>query len=158
MIVLYSTPNCLDTLKGNYNKIGYDKTTWYALKDEALLDSYSDGDDVSPIVTSSAQMGESISPNGQIEKPIRADRMSQKGEPIPDSTPDSTPVSSPDCALRKSTGNKNSEDDKRGYEKSWQGGTGEDNEKDYVARKLELKRQYEELETDPKHSHLRSTS
>lgn len=137
-------------LKGNYNKIGYDKTTWYALKDEALLDSYSD-DDVTPIVTSSAHLGESKSPNGQIECPRRADLYQIVPQIVPQLPP-------PDFALRKITGNKNSEDDKRGCDKSRKESTGEDNEKDYVAIKLKLKRQYEELKTDPKHSHLRSTS
>ena len=57
-------------ITGNYNKTPYDRTTWYALKDESML---------------------SICPSGKMEMPLSADGNDQKGEPIPDIKPDSIP-------------------------------------------------------------------
>lgn len=54
---------------GNYNKSAYDRTKWYALTDKALA---------------LYQTGNSIRPNGQMEKPKRENGNDQKGEPIPD--------------------------------------------------------------------------
>lgn len=50
--------------KGNYNKIGYDRTLWYTIIDEAIK-------------------GKCICPNGQMEMTKRANRNDQTGEPIP---------------------------------------------------------------------------
>ncbi|MCP4460930.1 MAG: hypothetical protein GY816_23360 [Cytophagales bacterium] len=53
--------------KGNYNKIGYDRTTWYAVTEkgwEALI--------------------RANVPKGQMDLAKRANGFSQKGEPIPD--------------------------------------------------------------------------
>ena len=58
-------------LKGNHNARAYDRTCWYALADESLLE-------ISP----------TICPNGQMEKPKRADGSDQTGRPIPDSKQD----------------------------------------------------------------------
>lgn len=51
---------------GNYNKLAYDRTLWYAFSD----------------------LAESILPKGQMEDPKRANGYFQKVEPIPDNKPD----------------------------------------------------------------------
>lgn len=51
---------------GNYNKLAYDRTLWYAFSD----------------------LAESILPKGQMEIPERANGYFQKVEPIPDNKPD----------------------------------------------------------------------
>lgn len=50
---------------GNYNKLAYDRTLWYAFSD----------------------LAESILPKGQMEDPEKANGYSQKVEPIPDNKP-----------------------------------------------------------------------
>jgi hypothetical protein len=50
-------------LTGNYNKISYDRTLWYAFRDENEFIS--------------------LCPNGQIEKPKQSNQKDQKVEPIP---------------------------------------------------------------------------
>ena len=59
-------------VKGNHNARAYDRTCWYALADESLLDP-------------------TVRPNGQMEKPKRAEGSAQTGAPIPDSNPDRKP-------------------------------------------------------------------
>jgi len=62
-------------LCGNYNKVGYDKTSWYAFKDEKpLLLILSDHDS-----------------NRQMECQSMANGMSVNGKPIPDSKPNNKP-------------------------------------------------------------------
>lgn len=51
-------------IKGNYNKSSYDRTLWYAFKDESIF------------------------LNSKIDLPIWANGSDQKGEPIPDNKPD----------------------------------------------------------------------
>ena len=63
-------------ITGNYNKSKYDKTLWYAFKDE------------NKFLT--------LCPNGKTEKTERENRKDQTGKPIPDSIPDSKPDSKPD--------------------------------------------------------------
>ena len=55
---------------GNYNKLAYDRTLWYAL----------------------TQKGKSILHFGEMEKPKTANGTPQNGEPIPDINPNVTPV------------------------------------------------------------------
>ena len=55
---------------GNYNKLAYDRTLWYAL----------------------TQKGKSILHFGEMEKPNSANGKPQNGEPIPDINPNVTPV------------------------------------------------------------------
>lgn len=55
---------------GNYNKLAYDRTLWYAL----------------------TQKGKCILHFGEMEKPNSANGKPQNGEPIPDINPDVTPV------------------------------------------------------------------
>ena len=66
-------------LKGNYNKIGYDRTIWYAFTNEDLYLS----DNFHLPDNGLDQKGNTILPNGQMDIPIRANRFAQKGEPIP---------------------------------------------------------------------------
>jgi len=54
---------------GNYNKKGYDRTLWYSVNQDVVK-------------------GETICPQGQMEKPSRANGKAQEGEPIPDNKPD----------------------------------------------------------------------
>ena len=54
-------------VKGDHNARAYDRTCWYALADESLLE-------ISP----------TICPNGQMEKPERAEGTARTGGPIPD--------------------------------------------------------------------------
>ena len=53
-------------LKGNFNKIGYDRTSWYALTNKALR-----------------LFIEGTSSKGQIDMTKRANGVAKKGEPIP---------------------------------------------------------------------------
>ena len=66
-------------IKGNYNKIAYDRTIWYAFVNENLylsdnfhLEEIGDYEKVNTIL-----------PNGQMEKTKQKNGISQKGEPIP---------------------------------------------------------------------------
>ena len=63
--IIKSLLNKKAIVTGNYNKAGYDRTTWYALNNEEALQN-------------------NMCPNGQMEKPIRADGSAQMGAPIPD--------------------------------------------------------------------------
>lgn len=56
-------------ITGNYNKIGYDRTLWYAIIDKSIL------------------------PTGQIELTEGANRIDQQGEPIPYNKPDKNHIS-----------------------------------------------------------------
>ena len=58
-------------VKGNHNARAYDRTCWYALTDESLL-----------------ELPTAICQNGQIEKPERSKGSDRTGEPIPDIKPD----------------------------------------------------------------------
>jgi hypothetical protein len=62
-------------VKGNHNARAYDRTSWYALADESLLEL----------------LPGTICPNGQMEKPKRAEGSAQTGGPIPDSKQDKKP-------------------------------------------------------------------
>jgi hypothetical protein len=66
-------------LRGDYNRLTYDKTSWYSLVDESLLE------------LSEPQEDSAISPNGQMDVPKRADRSAQTVAPIPDIKPDEKP-------------------------------------------------------------------
>lgn len=70
-------------IKGNYNKKGYDRTTWYAFKSEnKFLSLY--------------QNGKSILPNGQMDVPERKNEFAQMGQPIPDINKDNKQDKKPD--------------------------------------------------------------
>jgi len=66
-------------IKGNYNKIAYDRTIWYAFINEDLY--LSDNFHLEDI--SFDQKVNTILPNGQMEKTKQSNGFSQKGEPIP---------------------------------------------------------------------------
>lgn len=66
-------------LKGNFNKKGYDRTTWYALTEKAwkLVDPYYEASNTNKC------------PNGQMDMPKRANGYAQMGTPIPYNNTDS---------------------------------------------------------------------
>jgi len=66
-------------IKGNYNKIAYDRTIWYAFINEDLY--LSDNFHLEDIPF--YQKVNTILPNGQMEKTKQSNGFSQKGEPIP---------------------------------------------------------------------------
>jgi hypothetical protein len=66
-------------IKGNYNKIAYDRTIWYAFINEDLY--LSDNFHLEEI--GDYQKVNTILPNGQMEKTKRSNRFTEKGEPIP---------------------------------------------------------------------------
>ena len=66
-------------IKGNYNKIAYDKTSWYAFMNQDLY--LSDNFHLEDIPTDNKD--NTFCPNGQNVKPKKSDRFSAKGEPIP---------------------------------------------------------------------------
>jgi hypothetical protein len=66
-------------IKGNYNKIAYDRTIWYAFLNEDLY--LSDNFHLEDIPFD--QKVNTILPNGQMENTKRSNGFSQKGEPIP---------------------------------------------------------------------------
>ena len=66
-------------IKGNYNKIAYDKTSWYAFVNQDLY--LSDNFHLEDIPTDNKDI--TFCPNGQNVKPKKSDRFSAKGEPIP---------------------------------------------------------------------------
>jgi hypothetical protein len=66
-------------IKGNYNKIAYDRTIWYAFINEDLY--LSDNFHLKEI--GDYQKVNTILPNGQMEKTKRSNRFTEKGEPIP---------------------------------------------------------------------------
>ena len=61
-------------ISGNYNKVPYDRTKWYALGDVGM-DYYT------------AQTAKSICPKKKSHLPKGANRNSERGEPIPDKIP-----------------------------------------------------------------------
>lgn len=70
-------------LTGNYNKLAYDRTTWYSVNEpEYVTDAQ---DDMVP----------TIEPNGTIHEPIWDHPSDQTGSPIPNRNPDSKPNSKP---------------------------------------------------------------
>jgi len=140
--------------KGNYNKIAYDKTTWYALEDESLLDIYHENNDVSTLISSSVEMNRSNSSNEQTDEIEYADRKVKNGRPIPDSTPDTSPSTTPAAAFTAPPANKICADKTTGYLKKREVSKGEDNEKDVTERKYVLRQQYQQIQTDPKFSHM----
>ena len=71
--VLGSLLRQLVLIRGNFNKTGYDRTYWYALVDESLLD---------------LRLSEET---GQIDSPKGGNGSHQKDEPIPDVNPDDNP-------------------------------------------------------------------
>jgi hypothetical protein len=66
-------------IKGNYNKIAYDRTIWYAFLNEDLY--LSDNFHLEEI--GDYQKVNTILPNGQMENTKQSNGISQKGEPIP---------------------------------------------------------------------------
>lgn len=66
-------------IKGNYNKIAYDRTIWYAFMNEDLYLS----DNFHLEENGDYQKVNTILPNGQMEKTIKSNGFSQKGQPIP---------------------------------------------------------------------------
>ena len=66
-------------IKGNYNKIAYDKTSWYAFMNQDLY--LSDNFHLEDIPSDNKDI--TFCPNGQNVKPKKSDRFSTKGEPIP---------------------------------------------------------------------------
>ncbi len=62
-------------LRGNYNKVQYDRTSWYSLTDKSCK-----------------LLNISILPTGQMEVPERANRFARKGKPIPDALPALKPL------------------------------------------------------------------
>lgn len=78
----------LDNLKkegyietGNFNKVAYDRTTWYTLTEKGWQ-----------LICPSGQMSNAnICPNGQMEKPEWANGNDQMDQPIPDNKPNQKP-------------------------------------------------------------------
>jgi hypothetical protein len=66
-------------IKGNYNKIAYDKTSWYAFMNQDLY--LSDNFHLEEIAIDHKDT--TFCPNGQTVKPKKADRFSSKVKPIP---------------------------------------------------------------------------
>lgn len=79
--------------KGNYNKSGMDRTTWYAITDKKVRTYY----DI-PDIKAFAQTDNSICPNGQMDAPKPANAFAQTGRPIPDNKPNSKPYTLSDGA------------------------------------------------------------
>ena len=79
-------------MKGNYNKTAFDRTTWYALTDDAEALVLSQNPE-NPHSCRKCQKGKSKFPNGQIEDAERANRSSQKGTPIPHIIPNKEHIS-----------------------------------------------------------------
>jgi len=66
-------------IKGNYNKLGFDRTIWYAFKDEkTFIDAHS-----TKWANATDQMGKSKIPNGQMEFTKWANATDQMGGTIP---------------------------------------------------------------------------
>ena len=68
---------------GNYNKIQYDRTLWYAFENENEM-LQKNNCPISNETMEDAQMGQSIIPNGTMENPKWDNGKSQMGRPIPD--------------------------------------------------------------------------
>ena len=80
-------------ITGNYNQHAYDRTQWYAFKDETKwLNMPEDKPltledvDLPKRANGNAQMGKSFSPNGQMVMPKWANENAQTDEPIPYTT------------------------------------------------------------------------
>jgi len=73
-------------IKGNYNKSAYDRTVWYAFKDEAKF--------VIPKKAQNPQLIPEKCPNGQMGMPEWENGDDQMGTPIPNTIPDTLPYSS----------------------------------------------------------------
>lgn len=65
---------------GNYNKLSYDRTLWYALTEKAK---------------GLCQKGKTNCPTGQMELPERASRIAPQGEPIPTNYPTNYTTNNP---------------------------------------------------------------
>ena len=76
--ILLSLINQGVLITGHYNKLCYDRTTWYALKDESMLNG-------------SYVKSSSILPNGKIHSSIQEHESSEKVTPIPDIISDISP-------------------------------------------------------------------
>jgi len=87
--------------KGNFNKIGYDRTIWYALNDESLLPSYKENVGVSSMKSSSGDLERSnfVKTLNQFTRPLNGS--AKKDRPIPYSTTISTSYNTPHHALKK---------------------------------------------------------
>lgn len=73
-------------IKGNYNKLKYDKTKWYALTKKGL-------DLCGLVICENTQVNKTlICENSQMDLPKTTDGSVQKARPIPDSKPDSKPT------------------------------------------------------------------
>jgi hypothetical protein len=66
-------------IKGNYNKIAYDRTIWYAFMNEDLYLS----DNFHLEENANYEKVNTILPNGQMENTKKSNGISRKGEPIP---------------------------------------------------------------------------
>lgn len=73
-------------IKGNYNKVKFDHTGWYALTPKAY--AYFKQLEQARNINLLGEAFKAICPKGHIEKPKRAHRYTEKGTPIPDSKPD----------------------------------------------------------------------
>lgn len=82
---------------GNYNRLAYDRTLWYALTEKA----------------------ESILTKGQMEINERANGDTQKGEPIPDNNPDNNPYISSTAGNARAQGKREKEPAPNLYDKSF---------------------------------------
>jgi hypothetical protein len=65
---------------GNYNEKAYDRTKWYALSDDFLLETLGTSD--------LPKMENGFTQNGEMDFPNRDNAFPETGEPIPDSKPD----------------------------------------------------------------------
>lgn len=74
-------------ITGNYNKLTYDRTLWYALTEKGKCICRFGQMDVSQTANGIAKMGKSNCLFGQMELPEMANRISQNGKPIPDIKP-----------------------------------------------------------------------
>ena len=77
-------------IKGNYNKVKYDHTGWYALTPKSYL--YFTQLVNAKNINLLEEAFKAICPFGQIELSKRANRNVQKGQPIPDGNPDEKPL------------------------------------------------------------------
>ena len=78
-------------ITGNYNKMKYDRTLWYALVDEKLLDQ---PDEETPT---------SICENAQMDKGKATNGSEETATPIPDSNPDRSPDGNPESSSSATT-------------------------------------------------------
>jgi hypothetical protein len=84
--------NCIEEnliIKGNYNKIGYDRTTWYAMTPKAY--SYFPQLAQAEYINLLGEAFKAISPNWEMDFSKSGNGFLQTGKPIPDTKPDTKP-------------------------------------------------------------------